>query len=108
MCHEKEDLMTTRKTDKYANRKIPESILPPRDDLDLSHSFVHHLNLVTRQHRQYHLFVDVLLSLATPLLAMMSAMMILASFTIIPASCIGHLNSDRISIKSLNITTFKR
>jgi hypothetical protein len=25
---------------------------------------VHHLNIVIRQHRQYHLFVDVLLSLA--------------------------------------------
>ena len=37
MCHEKEDLMTTRKTDKYANGKIPESILPPR--------FVHAVSL---------------------------------------------------------------
>ena len=70
MCHEKEDPMTRERqmTDKYANGKLPESILPPR----FGHAviwtcltlFVHHLNIVIRQHRQYHLFVDVLLSLA--------------------------------------------
>ena len=67
MCHEKEDLMTrerqiNRPTGKYPNQYCHR--VSDRDDLDLSHSFVHHLNIVIRQHSQYHLFVDVLLSLA--------------------------------------------